>query len=187
MTPDRVEKSLETNEAQHAVRATVRRQGARLKAATPVGVVAALAAAACMPVVWPLLGGAPDAARAGVAIQGATGSGYISEVLESVIKRLRGRGGSRAKEHVQRVLERELLSFLQGEDDRAAGIRTEASELLDQVHAVREALKVAPSDLRPSLVNAFAEMGGSFREFRWMLEETRLVATLAHREQQPEG
>ena len=49
--------------------------------------IAALVAAACMPVAWPLLGGVPEAARAAVALLGATGGGYISDSLKAVIER----------------------------------------------------------------------------------------------------
>jgi hypothetical protein len=187
MTPDRLESSLDTGEAQRSVRATVRRQGNRLGAATPAGTVAALASAACMPIVWPLLGGAPDAAKAGVAVLGGAGGGHISDVLERVTRRLRGHPGSRSREHVQRVLERELLSCLQGEDEHAAGVRAEAADLLDQVHAVREALTVAAPGVRSSLADAFDEMARSFGEFRWMLVETRRVAMAADEEQHRRG
>src|SRR2546421_4797190 len=97
----------EQSETRSSIQALVRRQGARLKAATPTGMVAALVAAACMPVAWPLLGGVPEAAKAAVALLGATGGGYISESLKAGIERLRRKGGVPAtKAELQDVLER---------------------------------------------------------------------------------
>jgi hypothetical protein len=53
--------------ARDAIRATVRRQGERLAHVTPTAMIATLVTAACMPIVWPLLGhGVPASVEAAV-------------------------------------------------------------------------------------------------------------------------
>src|SRR6266542_6370967 len=110
----------EQDDARSSIQALVRRQGARLKAATPTGIIAAMVAAACMPVAWPLLGGVPEAAKAAVALLGATGGGYISEYLMAVIERLRSKGGApTTRAELQEALERELLASLQSGNEQS--------------------------------------------------------------------
>ncbi|MGH8899802.1 MAG: hypothetical protein ACRDZ4_22910 [Egibacteraceae bacterium] len=77
-----------------STRAFVERSGARLKDLAPTGVIAALIAAACMPVVYPLLGQVPESAKAAVELLGATGGAYLTEFVKDVIGRLRGRDGA---------------------------------------------------------------------------------------------
>ncbi len=92
--------------ARGAIRATVRRYRARLKDAAPTGMIAALVAAACMPVVYPLLGQVPESAKAAVELLGATGGVYLTEFVKDVIGRLRGRDGApRSQDQLQQALE----------------------------------------------------------------------------------
>src|SRR5437588_6800795 len=136
--------------------------------------IAALVAAACMPVAWPLLGGIPAAAQAAVALLGATGGGYIGDSLRAVIERLRGKDGAPAtKAELQEALERELLACLRTENEQSAGLRAEAASLLERIQAVETAIAAASTDVKLALTDAFTDLGDSFGEFRWMLQEAR--------------
>ncbi len=122
--------------AREAIRATVRRHGARLKGMTANGMVAALVAAALGPIAT-----GPDPAGALVVLLGATGGGYISDFVQGVISRLRSQdGGPRSEAQVQQELERELLACLQGRDEHAAGLRIDAAALLEAVQGAQTAL-----------------------------------------------
>src|SRR5437660_464507 len=150
--------------------------------------IAALVAAACMPVVWPLLGGAPEAARAAVALLGATGGGYISESLKAVIERLRRKDGAPTTQaELQEALERELLSRLQSESEQSAGLRAEAALLLERVQAVETALEGASRDVQLALTDAFTDLGNTFGEFCWLLKEARHSLDAIEKEQVRQG
>src|SRR2546426_2095553 len=127
----------EQDEARNSIQALARHQGPRLKAASSIGMIAALVAAACMPVAWPLLGGIPAAAQAAVALLGATGGSYISGSLKDVIDRLRRKDGAPVtRAELQEALERELLASLRAENEQSAGLRAEAASLLERLQAV---------------------------------------------------
>src|SRR5437660_1455460 len=129
--------SPEQGEARSSIQALAQHQGARLKAATSIGMIAALVAAACMPVAWPLLGGIPAAAQAAVALLGATGGGYIGDSLKAVVERLRRKEGAPpTRAELQEALERELLACLRTETEQSAGLRAEAASLLERVQVV---------------------------------------------------
>ena len=166
--------------AREAIRAVVRRQGARLRTATPAGMIAALVAAACAPIVT---SGAP--VEAIVALAGGVGGGYISEFITGMIDRLRGQddSGPTSQAAVQRELERELLACLQAHDERAAELRTGAAALLESVQGAQTALEAASYDVKLALNDAFAELGGEFSEFGWMLDESLRTVTAIQRTQ----
>ncbi|MGH8900993.1 MAG: hypothetical protein ACRDYA_04740 [Egibacteraceae bacterium] len=178
----------EQDRARGAIRETVRRHGARLKGAAPTAVIATLVSAACMPVIWPLVGQVPDSATALVGLFGATGGAYISKFLKDGIERLRGQDGApKSESELQQALERELLACLEAQDERAAGLRADAAALLEQVHGVEAALEAASADVQLALGEAFAELGASFGEFGWMLEEARQSLSVIQAEQARQG
>ena len=47
-----------------------------------------------MPAAWSFLDGAPEAAKAAVALLGAAGGGYIKDSLKATIERLRRKDGA---------------------------------------------------------------------------------------------
>ncbi|MGH8887788.1 MAG: AAA family ATPase, partial [Egibacteraceae bacterium] len=175
----------EQDRVRGAIRAAVQLQGARLKDAAPTAIIATLVTAACMPVVWPVLGeGVPQSLPALVGLFGSVGGGYIGEFIKDAINRLRGQDGApRSEAQLQQALERELLACLQAQDERAAGLRVEAAALLEQVHGVEVALEAASADVQLALGEAFAELGASFGEFGWMLEEARQSLSVIQAEQ----
>ncbi|MGH8900141.1 MAG: hypothetical protein ACRDYA_00280 [Egibacteraceae bacterium] len=180
---------VEQDRAREGIRATVRRHAARLKDATPTAIIATLVAAACMPTVWSVLGvGVAEPLKALVGLFGSVGGGYIGKFLEDVVSRLRSQdGGPRSEAELQQALERELLAALQGQDERAAELRADAGALLQSVHGVETALEAASAEVQLALTEAFTELGGSFGEFRWMLDEARHTLDAIEREQARQG
>jgi hypothetical protein len=172
---------VEPDRARSSIRAFVERSGARLKSATPTGMIVALVAAACMPVVYPLLGqDFPAAAKEAVGLLGSVGGGYIADFMKDVIERLRRQDGApRSEAELQQALEQELLACLEGQNERAAGLlRTDAAVLLQSVNGVQAALEAASTDVQLTLTDKFAELGSSFSEFRWMLAESLHALTV---------
>src|SRR2546430_893357 len=117
----RLTQSSGQDEARSSIQALAQRQGARLKAASSIGMIAALVAAACMPVAWPLLGGVPAAAQAAVALLGATGGSYISGALKDGIEPLpRKDGAPVTRAEPQEALQREVPSLLPAQSEPSA-------------------------------------------------------------------
>ncbi len=179
---------VEQDQARGAIRAVVQRHGALLKHAAPTAIVATLVAAACMPLVWPLFGGAavPVALKGLVALLGSTGGGYISNFITDTIERLRAEDQDRSIEsetELQQELVRELLARLEEDGEDAAGLRADVAALLQRVGGVETALEAASSDVQGALAEAFAELGASFDEFGWMLEQAYATLTVIQRDQ----
>jgi WD40 repeat protein/energy-coupling factor transporter ATP-binding protein EcfA2 len=176
----------EPGNARSSIEALVRHQGARLKAATPSEMIAALVAAACVPMARPLLGGAPEGEKAIGSLSRIDGS--IGEFLRAVIEQLGGRvASSTAEAELQELLEREVRAGLQAESERSAALRAESAALLRQVNAVEPALSAATADVQLALTGAFTELGDTFGEFRWMLEEARRTLDSIEPEQARRG
>src|SRR5260370_17346072 len=126
----RLTQSPEQDEARSSIQALAEHQGTRLKAASSIGMIAALVAAACMPVAWPLLGGIPAAAQAAVALLGATGGSYIGDSLKAVIERLRRKDGPPVtRAELQEALARELLASLRAENEPSSRLLAEPASL----------------------------------------------------------
>ncbi|MGH8901650.1 MAG: NACHT and WD repeat domain-containing protein [Egibacteraceae bacterium] len=177
----------EHDRARGSIRAFVERSGVRLRQAAPTAVIASLVAAACMPVVWPLLGNVHGSVQAAVELLGGTGSGYIGAYLQGVIDRLRQRGGTPAsRAELQETFERELLGCLQAHDEAAVGLRA-AAALLRRVRGVEAALQASAGEVRQALAESFAELGESFDEFGWMLDEARDTLVVIQDEQARQG
>jgi WD40 repeat protein len=162
-----------------SVRRFVEREGVRLKHAAPKVIVASLVAAACVPIVLPLVGagaGGIGAVAGGVfAVLQDYGKGYLSDFVKGWID---GLGPDAPSEElsastVQAQLERELLAQLEAGDVRALALRDEMSLLLRAVGGVQVALEAASGDVKAALAKGFAELGATLEEFRWMLGEVQ--------------
>jgi hypothetical protein len=160
-----------------SVRLFVERGGERLKRAAPNVIVAGLVAAACVPIVLPLVGaGGIGAAPGGlVVLLQDYGRGYLSDFRQG---RDRSPSPSRAGQEpspaaVQARLEAELLARFEADDAGAIALRDEASLLLRSIGGVQVALEAATTDVKAALAQGFAELGATFEEFRWMLGEVR--------------
>lgn len=162
----------EQERARSSIRAMVKHQGARLRDATPAGMVAALVAAACMPVAWPLLGSVPEPLKAAVGLLGSVGGGYIGDFVRDTIERLRRQDGApRSEAELQDALERELLAGLEGQDERAAMLRADAAVLLQSVYGVQAALEAASAELQRTLAEKLSEFSSMQDESFRMLTE----------------
>jgi hypothetical protein len=154
-----------------------------------MGMVAALVAAACMPVVWPVFGeGASASLKALVGQFGAISADFISDWLQNTISRLRDQDDTpRSKARLQQELERELLAALQAHNEQAARLRADAGVLLESVQGVQTALAAASPEVQLAFTEAFTELGGSFSEFGWMLDEARHTLNAMAGEQARQG
>ena len=146
--------------ARTGIRAWVTQSGRVLMLMTPSAIVTAMTAAAVAPVLLPLLGataGAVGIAAGTVAIQallsqlGGLGGNYLADVLHDVTVRLRGeaRTAGLSEETLRSMVERRLDRELTG--PRAAGLRTEITQLLRAVNGVDEALRAAYASDMPGL------------------------------------
>jgi hypothetical protein len=72
---------------------------------------------------------------------------------------------------IQALLNQALLAQWQAGGDTAAALRADASRLLQAVHGVEAALQASAAEVKGTLARGLADLGGSFREFRWMLDE----------------
>jgi WD40 repeat protein len=146
--------------ARTGIRAWVSQSGRVLMLMTPPAIVTAMTAAAVAPVLLPLLGvtaGVVSMTAGTIAIQamlaqlGGLGGNYLADVLHDVAVRLRGeaRVSGVSEETLRSMLERRLDAELVG--PRAAGLRTEITQLLRAVNGVDEALRAAYASDVPGL------------------------------------
>ncbi|MGH8885864.1 MAG: NACHT and WD repeat domain-containing protein, partial [Egibacteraceae bacterium] len=147
-----------------------------------------LVAAACMPMVWPLVGNVPKSVEEFVALFGSVGSGYLGNFLKEALTRLRQKGGEpTSQDEFREALEHDLDACLVADDERTAGLRADMAVLLQRVHGVEVALESTSGDVQVALSKAFAELGGHFVEFRWMLDETHQTVVAIQQEQAHQG
>ena len=163
----------------------------------PLAAAAAVAAAACTPVAWPLLAGGTLATPALAAAFGQAGA-VDGHVLAEVVMRTWGRLRARAGPHVgqselQEALADELAGALVSSSAEAAGLRAEVAGVLQGVDAVKVALTTtiettgqeSADQVRAAvLIAGLRELGTQFIEFGWLLEEvndqiTRIAETQA--------
>jgi WD40 repeat protein len=146
--------------ARTGIRAWVSQSGRVLMLMTPPAIVTAMTAAAVAPVLLPLLGvtaGVVSMTAGTIAIQamlaqlGGLGGNYLADVLHDVAVRLRGeaRVSGVSEETLRSMLGRRLDAELVG--PRAAGLRTEITQLLRGVNGVDEALRAAYASDVPGL------------------------------------
>ena len=150
----------------------------------PLAAAAAVAAAACAPIAWPLLAGgalvAPATLNALFGQVGGVGGGLLSEAVIRVWDRLRDRKHSGIEQsEFQEALATELKEALITSSANAAGLRAELAGVLHGVDAVRVALtttvettvRESGDQVRAVLIEGLRDLGTRFSEFGWMLEE----------------
>ena len=162
----------------------------------PLAAVAGVAAAACAPVVWPLLAGAAVGSAALTAAftqVGGVGGGLLAEAVVRAWDRLRGREGSSVgQSEFREALAVELKEALGSSLPMAAGLRAEVAGVLQGVDAVKVALtttietsvRESGDQVRAALISGLQDLGTRFTEFGWLLEEvndqvTRIAETQA--------
>ena len=136
---------------------------------------AVVAAAACAPVVWPLLvvaGASASVTAVGAALSqvGGVGGGLLSEAVIRAWDRLRSRGQSQAPQtELRDELAADLEQSLTRDTCAAARLRDEVAGVLRGVDAVQVVVKESADDVRDVLVRGLRELGGQFAEFGWIL------------------
>jgi WD40 repeat protein len=156
--------------------------------AVPLAATAAVAAAACAPVVWPLLVAA--GAGTGVAVVGAAltqvggvGGGLLSEAVIRAWDKLRSHGRPDAGQaDLRDALAAELEAGLTLDSHAAADLRDEVAGVLRGVDAVQVALTATVEEsaagVREVLVRGLRELGEEFTEFGWILDEVNQQLTV---------
>ena len=144
----------------------------------PLAATAAVAAAACAPVVWPLLlAGTGTAAAVAAALNqvGGVGGGLLGEAVIRAWDRLRSRGLPDAGQaELRDALAAELGAGLTLGTRTAAALRGEVAGVLRGVDAVQVALtatvRESAAGVREVLVRGLCELGEEFTEFggSWM-------------------
>lgn len=154
--------------------------------AVPLGAAATVVAAACVPVVWPLLAGGVGAGGGAVAAAlgqvGGVGGGLLAEAVIRAWDRLRsgkdGQGESGGgPEELRVVLAAELERALGSPS--GPGLRAEVAGVMRAVDAVQVALTAtidtavggSGERVRAELTRGLGELGAQFAEFRWLLVE----------------
>ena len=181
-------------QAQDSVRDLVTSAGAHGRPGrswvVPLAATAAVAAAACAPVVWPLLaaaGAGTGAAVVGAALTqvGGVGSGLLSEAVIRAWDNLRSSGRPDAEQaDLRDALAAELKACLTLNTRAAAALRDEVAGVLRGVDAVQVALTATVEEsaagVREVLVRGLRELGEEFTEFGWVLDEvSRQLAVIA--------
>lgn len=154
----------------------------------PLAATAAVAAAACVPVVWPLLAAAGASGGAAVVTAalgqvGGVGAGLLSEAVIRSWDRLRSRGRPDAGQaELRDALAAELQAGLTLGTPAAAALRDEVAGVLRGVDAVQVALTAtvegAAAGMREVLVRGLRELGEQFTEFGWMLDAVNRQLTV---------
>src|SRR5215210_1242234 len=185
--------SVDDERIRQSIRAAVRRFGPRLTVVAPVAVLAVLAGAAVAPLVPPILAVGAMGLAAGTAqdlLQGTarhllrgTGQEMLKGTTQNLIANFLAdfvgkRGNQRVSALVdapdgelQAELARELEGKLAADGDQAAALRAELARLLQGVGGVETALDAATDDVKAALAQGLTELGASFEEFRWVLDE----------------
>jgi len=149
----------------------------------PLAAAAAVAAAACAPIAWPLLAGGAVGSLALTAAFGqigGVGGGLLADAVGRAWDRLRNREGSGVeRSDLQEALAAELREALGSSSPMAAGLRAEVAGVLQGVDAVRVALtatvettvRESGDQVRAVLVSGLQDLGTRFTEFGWLLGE----------------
>ena len=177
--------------AQHSVREWVTSadaHGSTGRRWAPRAATATVAAAACAPVVWPLLAagtGSSAVLQAVLAQVGGMGGGLLTDVVIRAWDRLRSRGRpDPGQASLRDVLAAELEARLTLDTPAAAALRDEVAGVLRGVDAVQVALTASVEEsaagVREVLVRGLRELGEEFTEFGWVLDEVnRQLAVIA--------
>ncbi len=175
--------------AQDGVRRCVTSEAAKGRAGhgwvVPLAATAAVAAAACAPVVWPLLAAGGGVAAVGAALTqiGGVGGGLLTEAVVRSWDRLRKPDQPNAGPgDLSDALAKELQASLTLSTAAAASLRGEVAGVLRGVDAVQVALTATVEEsaagLREVLVRGLRELGEEFAEFGWVLNEVNRQLTV---------
>ena len=149
--------------------------------AGPWGLLVLLVSAALAPVALPAWGLGAAAAPIWTYLGGLSGN-FLAELVAGLVARKR-REGQLTEENVREALAAELVGRLES-GDGAPALRREVAELLHAISGVEVAIGAAveagAEEVQQELVRVFSDLGSSFDEFRWMVDELRVTVTLIH-------
>jgi WD40 repeat protein/class 3 adenylate cyclase len=156
----------------------VGQQGSRLAGLSPPAMAVGLASAALLPTLQGDLSASSAALASNLGVLGDLGASSLQDFLAGFAQRLQARreaGGAPTDpvvrpDELRQELEMELLSRWEAGGEIAIALRADASLLLQAVGGVEAALAAATADVKETLAQGLAELGGSFQEFRWMLD-----------------
>jgi hypothetical protein len=147
------------------------------RAVVPGVTVAAVAAAACVPVVFPLLPLAAAgpvtvaAVQASLGLISGVGVNVVSEAVVRTWEKLRG-SGTADEESLRDALTLELAGRLERDGAAGQAVRREVASLLRGVDAVQIAIEAGATPVSAAgataVVAALRRMATEFTEFRWL-------------------
>lgn len=156
------------------VRLTAMRVG-RMRQASGVSLVALLCASAVAPVVAAGMPVGP-VLLAGVGVVGSVGANVLTDVVNTVIERLRADGQPVTVEVLEPVLAAELEAALTGSAESSAALREFVAAVLRELGAVQMVVQAAVDGddrLRVVLAEGLAGLDGQFSEFALVVDDVR--------------
>jgi WD40 repeat protein/class 3 adenylate cyclase len=156
-----------------AISRSVREQGQRLADLSPAVMAVELVGAALLPTLQGDLSPSSPALTGNLGVLGDLGADTLRDLLADFAQRLHSRqeaGETLTELALTQSLEGELLDCWQTGGEAAAALRADASRLLQAVGGVEAALEAAAADIKETLVQSLADLGGRFGEFQWMLD-----------------
>jgi predicted ATPase/class 3 adenylate cyclase len=160
----------------HAIGQTVDQEGERLAGLEPEAMAVSLVSATLLPT---LLGERPPDSRAFAGNLGVLrdlGAGALAGFLAGVAEQL----PQAEPEEIRRQLEAALLARWRADP----ALRSEGSQLLQAVQGVDAAMAAAASELKGTLAQGLADLGGQLDEFRWVLGDVRETLAEVHSRQE---
>ena len=179
--PDSLTAAVQDSVREEVKVATSGRAGRRW--VVPALAVAAVAAAACAPVAWPLLAGGAAVSSATLAAAfgqvGGVGGGLLGDLVTRAWNRARGHPGEESgvsQADLRTALAAEFAEALGASSPLAAQLRGEVAGVLQGVDAVQVALTAtiettvgeARDQVMAVLVSGLQEMSSRFAEFDWV-------------------
>ncbi|MFC4117260.1 NACHT and WD repeat domain-containing protein [Nonomuraea zeae] len=158
----------------------VRRSGSGLLKRSPQAVIATLCAGALVPLAF---AGADGLVTAGAQVLGGVGGNVLADVIIKSMDAVRQRAAGRplSEEEVEGEIGAQLLRSLEADGADALDLRRAIAGVLHEIDAAGAALEAAVIDgdqrLQAHLTTVFAELSGSFAEFRQLLADLSGKAT----------
>jgi len=157
----------------NAISQSVGEQGSRLASLAPPAMAVGLVSATLLPTVMGDLPPASPALAGNLGVLADLGAHALGEFLAEFVERLRAEkrtGQVLAASEIRQQLEVELLKWWEAGDEASVALRSDASRLLQAVQVVEATLCAATDEVQEALAQRMASLGGSFREFRWMVD-----------------
>ncbi|MCJ7432507.1 MAG: hypothetical protein MUO77_03375 [Anaerolineales bacterium] len=156
---------------QNSIKMFVQDQGGRLKQATPTLMAISLASVSLLSLVLRSVGESPPA----LTILKELGVATLADFIAAFIEKLRKKQGKRKlkPKEINEQLQNELTEKWNLGGEEGTTFRKETSILLQSIHGVEIALSSSTTEVKEALTKGFGELGGEFKEFRWILDELK--------------